>query len=378
MSLNYYENFSRQWDARMNAGSSLRPDARSNFATISGKTEPETPISPISLENEKGELDKDNILSLLTAAGTFASKMVGSKSPVAQMRADRASLSDTQNTGVGIGTSIGVSSLEALRQCYKSYNNLKKNSKGSELVSNPYLTLHGLCEENEVGDTVSRYLRRREYKKLGGKIFSAAGGAASVKTAGINSGKLGLRASSTATSSMHSSKLSKMAAELKSEADNRYVYDLIKQVENVKLKKALRHAGDLAVTAIPGVSVVSNAISLGGGIAKTIGDFLIPSPDDFTSACLGAQLHWLAVLEQAGCSQRDPDAMPSSDDIIKLLKQDWRQNMRVLRNGGPATMAIESLFKRRGIGRLGGQYSVGAILAEPSGWLAIADKIKLS
>jgi len=378
VSLNYYENFSRRWDARTNAGNNLRRDARGNFAAVSGKAEPEKSISPISLENEKGELDKDNVISLLSAAGTFASKMVGGKSPIAEMRAARASLSDTQNTGVGIGTSLGVSSLEALRQCYKSYNNLKKNSKGSELVSNPYLTLHGLCEENEIGDTVSRYLRRREYKKLGGKIFSAAGGAASVKTAGINSAKLGLRASSTATSSIHLSKLSTMAAELKSEADDRYVYDLIKQVENVKLKKTLRHAGDLAVAAVPGVSVVSNAISLGGGLAKTIGDFLIPSPDDFTSACLGAQLHWLAILEQAGCSQRNPDAMPSSEDIIKLLKQDWRQNMRALRGSGPATMAIESLFKRRGIGRLGGQYSVGAILSEPSGWLAIADKIKLS
>jgi hypothetical protein len=44
---------------------------------------------------------------------------------------------------------------------------------------------------------------------------------------------------------------------------------------------------------------------------------------------------------------------------------------------GPATMIIEELFTRRGATRIFGKYDVDAIIREPGGWMAVADKIGL-
>ena len=239
----------------------------------------------------------------------------------------------------GAGTSLGKGVTVG-----KTIINKARGKKEPGLVPNPWFVVNG----HEDGDTsyTKKYLKTRGYKSKAGKGVSAVGSATSqytqVDVAGIL--KHGNAVGSTA---VHIHKLRSLASGHRQSKTLTGWFDLL-----IKMKalKAGTRGTQLAGAAIPigavGLATDLTSAALQMGIKLTM-----------TKVCLAtsADIHWRAYQEQA---------------ISRGLK---------LGSGkvGPATNIMYEIFSRRGATRIFGKYDVDKIIKDPSGWLALNDKLML-
>ena len=223
-------------------------------------------------------------------------------------------------------------------------SDLIKHQGGSELAPNPWFVFNG--HDDATSPYTTKYLRNRSRKGIAGGLIGIGGSLGSqvtqVDVAGIMQ-----HGNAVGSTSAHLVKLRALAQGYKqSETLTGWVDLLIK----MKALKAGVRGTQLVGASIP-VGAVGIATGLGAAAAKLGIKFTL------TNACLIAavDIHWRAYQEQA----------ISGGLLGKTGKV------------GPASNMLYEIFSRRGVTRIFGKYDVDKIIHEPSGWMAVSDKLLL-
>ncbi len=193
------------------------------------------------------------------------------------------------------------------------------------------------------------YLKGRAWKNIGGAAVSVAGGAASGFTGGVNTGGMGKDVNAGASSAVH---LYKLKALLKNKRweQSTTVREWIELTITMKEHKLANRA----ISAVGNASVfVAIPAALAGAFYKTgvkqrYGTIVNKTASD---------IHWRAFQEQ----------------VMDKMKGSGTGKGAV----GPATSIVHEIFERRGVTRIFGKYKANEIIAEPAGWLALADKLNM-
>ncbi len=222
--------------------------------------------------------------------------------------------------------------------------NLITQKDGSAIATtpNPWFVFNG-----HEGDTryTKKYLRNRSLKGLGGSALGFAGVAASQATQ-VDIAGIAMHSNATGSTLAHLYQLQSIAKGYK---QSRTISDWIGLVAKMKGIKAGVRGGQLAGAAIP-VGAVGIATGVAAAAVK-IGVKLT-----LTKACLttASDIHWRAFQEQ-----KIAGAFGGAGKI------------------GPASKIMYELFARRGATRIFGKYDVDRLIKEPSGWMAVSDKLLL-
>lgn len=222
------------------------------------------------------------------------------------------------------------------------YNQLKH--KKDPIVPNPWFVWNG---QDEADNKYTRsYLKHRGWKKKAGSAFSFGGSMASEVTQIDVAGAL-MHGQATALSSAHIIQLKTIA---KGHRQSKTISDWLDLLVKLKAIKAGVRGAQLAGAVIP-IGVVGNATDIAAKIGK-IGVKLT-----YTKATLvtSADIHWRAFQEQAISTGR----FGSGGKV------------------GPASRIMYEIFAKRGATRVFGKYDVDRIIKEPSGWVALNDKLML-
>ena len=242
----------------------------------------------------------------------------------------------------GLGSVACSGANAALGAIYAMYKGFKSRSDVAD-TPNPYFVLSG--HEDTDSPVTLAYTRSRLIKGVTSNVISLAGTMISPLTMGMDSVSAAQHVNATASTIAH---IVKLAAIAKSYKQSDKVSAWINLIQKVKIAKTVVRGGQIAGALIP-------AASLGVGLAATVVKLGIKL--SFNRACLWAavELHWRAFQEQAVGS-----AFTSG---------------KALKGIGPASRILYELFMRRGATRILGQYDVNAVIHEPCGWQAVADKV---
>lgn len=207
----------------------------------------------------------------------------------------------------------------------------------SGLIPNPYFMTMGLPGASRSKETKS-YLRSRLGKNFAASLFKWGGSAASVVTY-VDVGTSSLGAQSLALTGIHAAKLVMMRRKFPNPEFRGYI-DLCLEAKTVK---AISRGTETVLALIPGVCIAAKiGVAAAQAILKLGAKLTLHKAIDRTAQLV----HMHANLEQADSGAK------------------------------PATELMKEIFTRRGIMRLC-QYDVPALVKEPAGWMALADKLKL-
>lgn len=217
----------------------------------------------------------------------------------------------------------------------RSYAN-EKGELDRGLVPNPYFVMTGVTGPRS--KETKSYLRWRMGKNFMATVFKWGGSAASAVTY-VDVGTASLGAQALALTGAHAYKLVKLRQKY-ANAEFRGYVDLCLKAKAVK---ATSRGAETALALIPGVCI---AATIGTAAAQAV-------------LKLGAKV----TLHKA------------IDRMAQLVH--FHANLEQADSGAkPATELMKELFTRRGVMCLC-QYDVPALVREPAGWMALADKLKL-
>ncbi len=213
-----------------------------------------------------------------------------------------------------------------------------------KLVPNPYFVTNG--HEGQSPKT-ARYLRNRGFKSLGGAAIGIAGGVGSSVTqvdvlSAIQHG------SAIGTTTAH---IVGVTAVGKGFRKSETVTGWISAIQKAKAAKLGVRSANLAGAVIPvaGLGLATDAAAAIAklGIKLTLGKLV---------ARTAMEVHWRAHVETQLAS---------------------RFGGAVGKPQGPASAIMYEVFTKRGVTRIFGKYDTAKIMSEPSGWLALNDKLML-
>lgn len=212
-----------------------------------------------------------------------------------------------------------------------------KDAKSVSATPNPLFVWNG----HDGGTKYTRkYLANRNLKGIGGGVIQVVGAAGSGATH-VDLGGLAVHGNATGSTLAHMLKLEAIAKGYRqSETIGRWI-DVCMKMKTAKA--AIR--GGQTVGALAG-GIASAVIGVGAAASK-VGVKLTMTKVVLRTA---AELHWRAFQEQA---------------ISRQSK------------AGPASRIAYEIFTRRGATRIFGKYDVDCFIKEPSGWLALSDKLLL-
>jgi hypothetical protein len=234
----------------------------------------------------------------------------------------------------GDASALASSGLQLLRDA------IGHNSSGSALVPNPWFIANG-HDDGPISYT-TKYLRNRGRKGLAGGAVGIVGSVSSQVTQVDVAGIL-QHGNATGSSAVHLVNLKSMAGRHRKTGTIRGWLDVMIRCKQMKI-------------GIRGTQFVGAAIPVGAtgpvtGIIAAAGKIGVNLTYSKLSAAASAEMHWRAYQEQA----------ISGGGV----------------NVGPATRMLYELFAKRGFTRIFGKYDVNQIIREPTGWLAINDKLML-
>lgn len=208
---------------------------------------------------------------------------------------------------------------------------------------------------NQHDDTFSpktiEYLKKRGYVSAASSAIAIAGAGGSLVTC-IDVGSVGQGGVACASTMKHLAGFRDIAAKYKESATIRAWLDVIITMKNLKL--AVR-GGQVSIAVLSAIPALSTAFSIIGstlGSAAKVGiNFKYSNVCRYTAM----DLHWRAMQETI---------------LIETLGR--HNNM----DSGPARTILFELFERKGLtGFVWGKHHIDKLIKEPSGWMAIADKL---
>lgn len=212
------------------------------------------------------------------------------------------------------------------------------------LVPNPYFVTNG---HEGMSPKTARYLRNRGFKSLGGAAVGIAGGLGSAVTQ-IDVLSAIQHGSAIGTTSAH---IVGVTAAGKGFRKSETVTGWISAIQKAKAAKIGVRSANLAGAVIPvaGLGLATDAAAAIAklGIKLTLGKLV---------ARTAMEVHWRAHVETQLSSRFGGKAGQPQ---------------------GPASAIMYEIFTRRGVTRIFGKYDTAKIMSEPSGWLALNDKLML-
>jgi hypothetical protein len=213
-----------------------------------------------------------------------------------------------------------------------------------DLVPNPYFVSNG---HEGMSPKTKRYLRNRGFKSLGGAAIGIAGGIGS-----------GITQIDVLSAVQHGSAIGTTTAHMvgvnaagKGFRKSETVTGWISAIQKAKAAKIGVRSVDLAGAVIPvgalGLATSATTAIARLGIKLTLGKLI---------ARTAIEVHWRAHVET-----RISGAFGGAAGQPQ----------------GPASAIMYEIFTKRGFTRVFGKYDTAAIMREPSGWLALNDKLML-
>ncbi len=193
------------------------------------------------------------------------------------------------------------------------------------------------------------YLKGRAFKNLGGTAVSIAGGIGSAYTAGVNTGGMAKDINAAGSSAAHLYKLKALLNNKRweqSKTVKQWIELTITMKEHKIASRGISAVGNASIfVALP--ATLANSFYK-TGIKQRYGTIINKTASD---------IHWRAFQEQ----------------VMDGAKGSGTGKGAV----GPATSIVHEIFERRGLTRIFGKYKANEIIAEPAGWLALADKLAM-
>lgn len=240
----------------------------------------------------------------------------------------------------------------AFRRLVSRAKTAAKRAFGLDLVPNPFFVLNGICDaDDESSPHTASYLRGRLGKSLGSTAQSLTTGSLKAFTV-VDPTTMAMAGASIGSTIAHMLMLSKLAQKWKNSTTVTGWIDLI-----LKLKVAKLGHKTLAVVSAsipylpPGTSLAIEALAKIPSIAGVGESVAVSLAGGAIIKRVAIELHWRAYREQV-----------------------------LARTGGavgPASAILVELFTKRAQTRLLGKHNTDALVKEPAGWMAIADKIGL-
>lgn len=229
---------------------------------------------------------------------------------------------------------------KVLRGANSSFEAFEKDCNEG-LVANPeFLKLLDMgFEFSGYSKKTHKYLEARLKKQIGAAFFSWGGAAASAVTT-VDVGTSSLGAQALALTGAHAIFLT----ELRTKYPNEEFRGYIDMCLAAKLVKASSRGISTTMALIPYASLPAKIAT------AAVNTFIVSASKMTLHKAIdrtAQSLHFHAYLEQSDSGDK------------------------------PATEVIQEIFRRRGFLGWFSQYDVNAIINEPAGWLALADKLKL-
>lgn len=193
------------------------------------------------------------------------------------------------------------------------------------------------------------YLRSRGFKNLGGVAVSIAGGAASAFTGGVNTTGMVKELNAAGSTGVHLYKLNALLQNKRWE-QSKTVKEWIQLTITMKQHKL----ADRAITTVGNASVF---VAIPAVLASAFHKLHVKATYGAIVNKTAADIHWRAHQEQV---------------FDKGFGSGTGKGAV-----GPATSIVHEIFARRGVTRVFGKYKVNELIAEPAGWLALADKLAM-
>lgn len=279
----------------------------------------------------RGTQEGDVVTCAVGVFGTIVGRYIETNADAGSKLAESASL-----IGSGVGGGLGVL-FSAYQMC-----TAKKSLAESP---NPYFVLNGHCDEADPRSPVTyKYVMARSLKGMASIGLGVAGAATSASTAGVDTISAAMHLNATGSTLAHVMKLRAIAKQTK---QSRTISNWLEVIFTMKAGKTAVRGSQAVVSLIPGGCLTASVVASLAAAGIRIG---------MSTVCYrtAAELHWRAFLEGKIAGFKGYSA-----------------------GGGPAERIIAELFTRRGATRIFGQYDVKAIINEPCGWVAVADKIML-
>ncbi|WP_284945003.1 hypothetical protein [Acidisoma cladoniae] len=315
-------------------------------------------------ESGQGDLDLYDLLAEALAAGMAASgygiehayKAVAS---IPKIGLDGMKAQDMQEKGVG-----------------------KTSAKRNPLI------------DDATGDSpvTHKYLIARRYKKIGGNVLQGVSSALSAAPpTAVNIPGTIYHGQAVALTAVHIAKIEYISKKYSKTQHNndQIIKDWCLLIRTMKSIKIAVRGTQLVGSVIPHASIPTSILSavMKSGIKLTM-----------PGACYAAaaQLQALAFQEQGfglrhtpvrsstfQPNERLPSKTPSRTSFkpaLPTIQEDraFTPPPRITGpDAGPASAVIWEIFTKRGATRLLGKYDVAALIREPAGWMALADKLLL-
>ena len=286
---------------------------------------------------------------------------------------------------IGYGLQAGVDGMKGVEA--SGGDALKKLSK----KRNPFFDEHQV-EIGTPSPVTQDYLSSRRWKKMGGSAVQAFGTLSSLipHMVGVNVAGAAYHGHAAGLTSLHMAKVGYIAGKYR---DQKEVQDFCRLVEAAKAAKLSIRGSQMVGSIIPLASLPTTiaAAALKAGIKLTS-----------AGACYAAAaaIHWHAYEEQGyfeevgeleqftlppikaaapltmATSAQKP--LPPIPKPLPALPP--RKTILGTRGGagaGPASGIFWEIFTKRGATRAFGKYDIQALVKEPAGWMALADKLLL-
>ncbi|WP_419730310.1 hypothetical protein [Lichenicola sp.] len=291
---------------------------------------------------------------------------------------------------IGYGLQAGVDSMKGIEA--SGGEALKKLSK----KRNPFFDQHDV-EIGQTSPVTQDYLSSRRWKKMGGSAVQAFGTLSSLipHMVGVNVTGAVYHGDATRLTAHHMAKVGYIAAKY---SDQKEVQDFCRLVEAAKAAKLSIRGAQLVGSIIPLASLPTTiaAAALKAGIKLTS-----------AGACYAAAsaIHWKAYEEQGyfeeielqdftlppvrptapltmapsatGSTGAQKPLPPIPKPLPPLPPKKSILGSRGGAGAGPASGIFWEIFTKRGATRAFGKYDIQALVKEPAGWMALADKLLL-
>jgi hypothetical protein len=193
------------------------------------------------------------------------------------------------------------------------------------------------------------YMRNRSLKNFGAVAVTIAGGAASGFTGGVNTTGMAKELNAAGSTGAHLYKLNALLQNKRWEK-SKTVKEWIQLTITMKQHKL----GDRAINAAGNASVF---VAIPAVLASAFHKLHVKATYGAIVNKTAADIHWRAHQEQV---------------FDKGFGSGTGKGAV-----GPATSIVHEIFARRGITGIFGKYKANEIIAEPAGWLALADKLSM-
>ncbi len=237
----------------------------------------------------------------------------------------------------GIAGGVGSGSLQTLRAAFQQRDTIG-------VTPNPWFIWNG--HDDGPFSYTQKYLRNRGRKGIAGGALAVGGTAASQATQ-VDVAGIIQHGNAIGSSSAHLVQLRSIAASYRQSRTLTGWFDLLIRMKAFKI--------GVRGTQLAGAAIPVGAVGIVTGVAAAA--VKVGVKLTYTKVCLvtAADIHWRAFQEQA---------------ISGGLG---------LGRGkvGPASRIMYEIFARRGMTRVFGKYDVDRLIKEPTGWMALSDKMLL-